>query len=152
MSDVLRLGPKHVTGDQITIRLHKNRNRSPVTLTLPILPELRAVLDASELGTETFLISEWGKAFASEKSLGNKFKDWCNRAGLPQHCTGHGVRKIAATILPNGRASSHALMAIFGWRTLRQAEVYTRAADQRRLAADAMPLLSSRQKATNSRT
>jgi len=32
-------------------------------------------------------------------------------------------------------------MAIFGWSTLAQAEVYTRAANRKKLAKDAMPLL-----------
>jgi hypothetical protein len=31
-------------------------------------------------------------------------------------------------------ATPHQLMAIFGWTTLEQAELYTRAADQRRIA------------------
>jgi hypothetical protein len=32
-------------------------------------------------------------------------------------------------------------MAIFGWRTLKEAERYTRAAEQKRIAITAMPLL-----------
>ena len=38
-------------------------------------------------------------------------------------------------------ASSHALMAIFGWTTIKQAERYTRAADQQRLADEHMALI-----------
>ena len=32
-------------------------------------------------------------------------------------------------------------MSIFGWRTLKEAERYTKAADQKRIAAGAMPML-----------
>jgi hypothetical protein len=35
-------------------------------------------------------------------------------------------------------------MAIFGWDTLKEAERYTRAADQKRMAADAMHLIEAR--------
>jgi hypothetical protein len=42
------------------------------------------------------------------------------------------------------------LMAIFGWRTLRQAEAYTKAASQKRLAASGMHLLIADQTANKS--
>ena len=38
-------------------------------------------------------------------------------------------------------ATPHQLMAIFGWRTLKEAERYTKDADQRRIASGAMRLL-----------
>jgi len=41
----------------------------------------------------------------------------------------------------NNGASSHQLMAIFGWDSLKQAEVYTRTADQIRLAEKAMHMI-----------
>jgi hypothetical protein len=34
-------------------------------------------------------------------------------------------------------------MAIFGWDSIRQAEIYTRAAEQKRMAADAMHLIEA---------
>jgi len=42
------------------------------------------------------------------------------------------------------RATPHQLMAIFGWRDIKQAEVYTRAADQQRMADEGMHLLVRR--------
>jgi len=53
--------------------------------------------------------------------FGNRFRDWCNEAG-PQHCSAHGCRKAGAMIAAENGATSHQLMAIFGWETLRQAE------------------------------
>jgi hypothetical protein len=35
-------------------------------------------------------------------------------------------------------------MAIFGWDSIKQAELYTRAAEQKRMAADAMHLIDVR--------
>jgi len=43
----------------------------------------------------------------------------------------------------NNGATAHQLKAIFGWDTLKQAEVYTREADQKRLAATAMHMLAA---------
>jgi hypothetical protein len=43
-------------------------------------------------------------------------------------------------------ATAHQLMAIFGWETLRQAEVYTRSANRTLLAEQAMHLLVRREK------
>jgi hypothetical protein len=41
-------------------------------------------------------------------------------------------------------------MAIFGWQTMKEAAHYTKMANQKRLAASAMPLLSLDQTANNS--
>ena len=38
-------------------------------------------------------------------------------------------------------ATEQQLMAIFGWRTIQEAERYTRAARRKKMAGDAMPLL-----------
>jgi len=57
------------------------------------------------------------------------------RAGAAQ-----GGRNIAA----NNGATARQLMAIFGWDTIKQAEHYTRKADQRQLAEAAMHLLEKR--------
>jgi hypothetical protein len=35
-------------------------------------------------------------------------------------------------------------MAIFGWDSIKQAELYTRSAEQKRMAADAMHLIEAR--------
>src|SRR5262249_44415223 len=113
--------------------------RSPVRLELPILPALQSIIDASPTGDMTFLVTEFGKPF-SAKGFGAKFRTWCDEAGL-RHCTAHGLRKAGAVLAALNGATPHQLMAIFGWRTLKEAERYTRAADQKRLAAGAMPLL-----------
>jgi Phage integrase family len=126
---MIRLGRQHVRNDRITFTAHKGRNRKPKRLTLPILPVLQRSLDASPCGDMTFLINDLGRPF-TDAGIGNRFRDWCDLAGLP-HCTAHGTRKAGATIAAENGATAHMLMAMFGWDTLKQAEVYTRAADQR---------------------
>ena len=112
-SDVVRFGKQHVKRGKLTFTQHKGRNRKPKRLVLPILPALQAVIDQSQCGDLTFLVTEFGKAF-SDAGFGNKFREWCDQAGLP-HCTAHGLRKAGATIAANNGATSRQLMAMFGW-------------------------------------
>jgi integrase len=143
-SDITRLGRQHVRNRKITFTQFKGRNRKPrrlVLLVLPVLPALQNIIDASPCGELAFLVNDLGRPFTNA-GFGNKFREWCNQAGL-RHCTAHGLRKAGATIAANNGATGHQLMAIFGWSTLKMAEAYTRAADQERLAQAAMHMLSS---------
>lgn len=116
----------------------------PKRRVLPILPQLRAIIEATpKSGHMTYLVSERGRPFSSG-SFGNRFRKWCNEAGLP-HCTAHGLRKAGATIAAENGATAHQLMALFGWESIKQAEGYTRKADSKRLSADAVHLLVRRE-------
>jgi integrase len=138
-SDIIRFGKQHAKGGKLTFTQHKGRNRKPKRLTLPILPALQRIIDGTACGDLTFLVNDWGRPF-TDAGFGNKFRDWCDLAGL-KHCAAHGLRKAGATIAANNGATSRQLMAIFGWDTLKEAERYTRGADQQRLAESAMHLL-----------
>lgn len=108
---------------------------------LPILPELRAVLDTTPSGHLAYLGTEFGKSFTAN-GFGNWFRKRCNEAGLP-HCFAHGLRKADATIAAGNGATEHQLMAIYGWESPKQVALYTRKANRRRKAASAMHLLVS---------
>ncbi len=126
-------------GRWISFTQHKNRNKSPVPLTIPVLPELEHLLAEGPTGALTFLETQFGKPFTAN-GFGNWFRRRCNEAGLP-HCSAHGLRKAGATIAADNGATAHQLMAIFGWTTIKQAEIYTKKADQKRLAGVATRLL-----------
>jgi len=138
-SDVTRFGRQLVRDGKLTFTQFKGRNRKPKRLTLPILPTLQRILDASPCGDMTFLVTEYGKPF-TDAGFGNWFADRCKEAGAPGRA--HGLRKAGATIAANNGATAHQLMGIFGWDTLKMAEAYTRTADQQRLAASAMHMLA----------
>lgn len=140
-SDAIRFGRQHVQQGKLTFTQHKGRNRKPHRLTLPILPTLQKIIDASPCGDLTFLVNDFGRPF-TDAGFGNKMREWCDQAGL-RHCTAHGLRKAGATIAAENGATARQLMAIFGWYSIDQAELYTRAADQKRLAGSAMHLLAS---------
>jgi hypothetical protein len=53
---------------------------------------------------------------------------------LPQ-CSAHGLRKMGATRAAENGATEHQLMAIFDWKILGQARVYTEKARRKALAA-----------------
>jgi len=41
----------------------QNRNRHPVDIEIPVLPDLRQVIDASPTGDLTYLVTEFGRQF-----------------------------------------------------------------------------------------
>jgi len=81
-----------------------------------------------------------GKPLTKE-SFGNQFRAACKAAGVPG--SAHGVRKIAATRAANAGATVAQLEAIFGWTGGTMASHYTRNADRKRLAKDAMRFLAN---------
>ena len=105
---------------------------------IPILPQLEAVLAASPGGRLTFLETAFKKPYTT-KGLGNWFERRCIEAKVPGRA--HGLRKAGATIAAENGATPHQLMAIFGWKTLEQAELYTKAVRQQLLAGGAMNLI-----------
>lgn len=114
-------------------------NRSPVTLEIPILPILEKEIRAAPTGNLTFLVTAFNRPFTIKG--GNKMRDWCEEAGLP-YCSAHGLRKAGAARAAENGATAHQLQSIFGWRTLAEAERYTKAAEQKRMAGVAMGLLA----------
>jgi CII-binding regulator of phage lambda lysogenization HflD len=78
----------------------------------------------------------------TKESFGNAFRAACRDAGV--HKSAHGVRKIAATTAANNGATVAQLEAIFGWQGGQMAVLYTKAANRRRLAMEAMHMLAGR--------
>jgi integrase len=138
-SDVILFGRQHVRDGWLRFTQVKNKRNKPITLELPILSALQKIIEASPTGDLTFLVNDLGRPFTSA-GFGNKMRQWCNEAGLP-HCSAHGLRKAGAAIAAENGATPHQLMSVFGWVSLKQAELYTRAAQQKRIAKEAMPLL-----------
>ena len=140
ISDAVQLGPQMERDGKLCFTEQKNRANNPKRREVPILPALRAELDAHPSGHLAYLVTKWGRPYASPKAFGNRFKSWCRQAGLP-HCTAHGLRKAGATFAAERGATEHQLMAIYGWASPKQAALYTKKANENRLANDAMPLV-----------
>jgi integrase len=140
-SDLVNLGKQHVRDGWLRFTQQKNRKRRPVQIAVPILPELQKVIDASPTGDLTFLVTSAGAPYTMW-GFGNWFRDRCVEAGVPGRA--HGLRKAGAATAAENGATTKQLMAIFGWLTLEQAELYVRAAEKEKLARDAMGFLVRR--------
>jgi integrase len=131
-SDAVRMGWQYIHNHKITFRQEKTNT----PLRIPIHPDLEQALAAAPRNNMTFLVTEFGKPF-TVAGFGNWFRDRCNEAGLSQ-CSAHGLRKLAATRLANAGCSEHQIMAITGHKSVSEVSRYTKAADQSRLAEQAM--------------
>lgn len=135
-SDVVHFGRQHLRDGCINFTQYKNRNRKPILLSIPIIQALQEIISASPCGDLTFLVTDFGRPF-SAAGFGNKFRFWCNQAGLP-HCSAHGLRKAAAARLAELGASEHEIMAVTGHQTSKKVARYTRGVRQKVLAERAM--------------
>lgn len=148
-SDVVRFGLKDVRDGFLTFTQVKNGKKKPVTLTLPVFPELRRIIEATPGAMEgiTFILNAYGKPYTPE-SFGNRFREWCNEAGLP-HCASHGLRKATAVRLAELGCTAHEIAAVTGHRSLKEVQRYTLAADQKRLAESAFARMHGHQMSHN---
>jgi integrase/recombinase XerD len=139
--DAVRLGPGNIVKGRIRYTQAKNEHRAPVEMDIPIHEDLASVLAKTTLtGRDTFLVTDYGRPFTAP-GFGNKFRDWCDQAGLP-HCSAHGLRKATAARLAERGASPHEIMSITGHKTLQEVERYTKAAKKAGLADSAMGRLA----------
>jgi integrase len=136
-SDVVRLGHKMAHHGWFKFTQAKNAKRKPINLEIPILAELQRIIGATTpLGKDTYLVTEFGKPFSVD-GFGNRFRKWCDEAGLP-HCSAHGLRKAGSARLAELGASDREIMAITGHQTAKEVDRYTKGARQKELAASAM--------------
>ena|SRR5882672_1742381 len=136
--DVVRMGRQHVRKGMLSMP----RQKTAVPFYVEVMPALKAAIDAMpKTDHMTFLITAQGKPFTAA-GFGNHFRDLCDAAGLPPRCTSHGLRKAAATYLAEQGATDHQLMAWFGWTSISQAQVYTKAANRKLMAQGAAKLIT----------
>lgn len=140
-SDAVRLGWEHVRDDWITITTVKSRHRT--TLNIPIHPTLWEHLRAVPRDQPTFLQTKWGRD-RSAKGATNWIRDAAHAAGLPHDSSPHGLRHTVCANLADLGCTPHQIQAITGHRNLKEIEVYTKAANQKRLAQVAMSALANR--------
>jgi len=128
IGDVARMGPQHVAGDTIRVTQEKTETRLVIPITAPLAEAMRPVQPKGM----RFI------GYKSSASLGNMFREWRKLAGLPNGCTAHGLRATRATDLANEGKTAHQIMAITGHKSLSEVQKYTKAADQERLAREAL--------------
>ena len=136
VSDVITMGRQYVVGDAIKVKQEK----TGTTLLIPIHPELKTILELTERSSLLFLTTNRGAPF-SAKGFSKWFKHRCKLADIYDR-SAHGLRKSAPIRLANAGCSAHQIAAITGHKSLAQVAHYTKAADQQRLAREAMRMMS----------
>src|SRR5258708_30938904 len=93
-------------------------------------------MEATPSNNLAFLVTHTGAPF-SAAGFGNRFRAWCNEAGLPQ-CSAHGLRKAICRRLAEAGCTPMQIAAITGHKSLQLVNHYTAARDQALLARAAM--------------
>ena len=144
-------------GRTIRVKQQKDKRHDAPTLLIPTHPALRAELDGwrgerenviplSSSPSATILTGPRGQPWTAEhlsREMGRELKE----RGLPG-LNVHGLRKVASTRLADAGCSAHEIQAITGHRTLAMVELYTRSADQERLATSAIKRLTTKPRTT----
>lgn len=119
-----------------TRRVRERKELPP--LRLPVHPDLAAELDAwkREARSIHILTTPGGRPWQREH-LSNSVKAAVDAAGLRPGLNLHGFRKLAAARLAEAHATALEIKAALGWESLAHVELYTRAAEQDRLAQSA---------------
>jgi integrase len=138
-SDVRRMTWADVTENKIRVVQQK----TGIKLSIPLHRDLLALLAAAERNHVTILNTNFGRPF-SVAGFSQWMRDAISKAGLPLDCKPHGLRKAAGRRLAEAGCTANEVMSILGHKTLAEAERYTRAADQAKLATAAVLKLEGR--------
>lgn len=138
-SDIARL--RWEWFDFLTGTVTIQQKKGGKTLVLPMTPMLREILAPLERKSEFVLVTAYGQPF-SEKSLTGRMADWTHSSGMPKGCTIHGLRKSLGKMLAETGATTRQLMGTLGHDNIEHAELYSREAEQARLARVAMTRLA----------
>lgn len=125
-SDIVRAGRQHMSEEVLAIKTMKTKT----AVTVEFSQRVMNMIQQTETGDFAFIVGKNGRPMTKE-SFGNWFRDACRAAGIQK--SAHGLRKFSATLAAEAGATTHQLMAQFGWVTTQQAEVYTKGADRAHL-------------------
>ena len=141
-SDVVKLGPPHVTMDDGIAWLRFRQGKTGAEVQIPIIEPLAESIAARPAAeAKVFLVTSFGKPFTAN-GIGNAFRAWCDEAGL-KHCSMHGLRKATASRLAELGVAEGGIAAITGHAEgSKSLAIYTKSARRRLMAADAMRRLA----------
>jgi integrase len=141
--DVLRLSRARFDGGGFVIRQGrpeakrgKGRKGRVVTLYVPAAAPLRAYLATCSFPGLLFVTDAKGRAIKAD-TLRKELRTHLDKLGL-RDLRFHGLRHTTAAALAEAGASSHEIMAITGHQTEQMVKLYTKGAEQKRLATSAI--------------
>lgn len=133
-----RRGDAHLMTPPKNGRFKRMAAKTGKEINLPVAPALRAAIDAMPDGAtgETLIVTDFGKPF-SRAGFGNKMREWCDKAKLPE-CTSHGLRKALARRAAAGNVAQQGIKALGQWENDAEVRTYTESANRNQLAEDAL--------------
>ena len=142
IGDLVAMGP-HTIREEGGARWLKWRQEKPphLEVEIPLLDLLADELALIRDGRPTWLgiLDGEGEGAVwrprSKFGLGNNFRDWRRKIGLPEGLSIHGVRKGIASILPTLGVSTYGIDVVLGHELGSKAtQIYTAGAERRRIA------------------
>lgn len=138
LSDLTILGRRHeVRRDGITWLEWQPGKKNSAAAALPMAPQLIEALRAAPVIGHTYILNREGQPFANGPSLAERVRKWTAEAGLERRSS-HGLRKALGGLLAEAGATEHQIMSVLTHTKAETAEIYTRSAERRRMAASAM--------------
>lgn len=139
-SDAREMGPADIVNGRIEIEQGKTGKSGWISVAPQLLEAITAMPPVPADAT-TFLLTEFGKPF-SRAGFGNKFREWCDQAGLP-HCTAHGLRKAIMRRMAELDMGNQTLKSVSLHSRDDEVARYTAAANQKRMADHAIGALAA---------
>lgn len=141
--DAARLGKQHIRNGIIHLTTEKSGGTMPIYV--PVHNDLAASINACPSSGLAIIGKDDGTHYSKE-GLGNLFREAIVAAGIrvskkssdEKGYSAHGLRKASATIAAESGATESELNAMFGWSGYQMAQLYTKKADRKKLAARAM--------------
>ena len=128
-SDVVRIGRQH--RDDTHLRIEQKKTGRMVAIM--VTSDMAEALDRAPSSGLHYIQTANGKPY-SEKGFGAAVRRWVKEAGLPSGLTLHGLRKADGVRMAESGATENEIAAKLGHSDTRSASIYTKGADQQRLA------------------
>lgn len=124
--------------------IHVVQQKTGAELWVPVHPHLARSMAAYTVPGLTLIGDPAGRPI-KRSTLSLLIRNAVKKAGLPSICVPHGLRKAAMRRLAEGGGTAKQIASISGHKTLKEIERYTKAADQKTLARDAMKKMTKEQ-------
>jgi integrase len=130
-----------------TGRIKVTQQKTDTKLDIPIHEDLLYALDDAHAKrgkvvglNDPIIKTEAGIGF-TVAGFSDWFRDAITAAGLPLECKPHGLRHLAGVRMSEAGCTDEEMMAVLGHRSATSLRIYTKGAEQRRLAENAITKL-----------
>lgn len=141
--DLTVLGRSHETQREgITWLDWQPAKKGSAPASLPMAPQLLQATRTMRVQGRTYLLNKHGRPFRTPEVLGNSVQIWTAEAGLTKRSS-HGLRKALGGLLGEMGCSELQIMSILSHTEPTTSSIYTKSAERRRLASEAMHLMGN---------